>query len=339
MLRGIVGGRSKRRVSPLSSIPEGTGLLPPETDASKWPLPAQAAAIALGSEAHKVLFSRTLLDTFDPYRPAVLDWPRLDASSQARLTSLPIWDIAVQTENKAGATMQNYADIVADPLVRKALDLNAFEERRHRLVLSCLVRAYGIALAPEPPLEVPSDREWAYMLTGFSECFDSFFAFGLFETARRSGFFPIELVQTFEPVIQEEGRHILFFINWVAWHRRQLSLTRRIAFELRVLRVWLAIARDRIGIASGLKKDGPSREAGEPLDSNFTVSSAASFTPELDLREFLKLCLAENDRRLGIYDQRLLRPMMIPRLVRMAVAVLGLFAWRTSEKVKPSAAE
>jgi hypothetical protein len=234
--------------------------------------------------------------------------------------------------------MQNYADIVADPLIRKALDLNAFEERRHRAVLSCLVRAYGIVLAPESPLEVPKDREWAYMLTGFSECFDSFFAFGLFETARRSGFFPIELVQTFEPVIQEEGRHILFFVNWVAWHRRQLNPLRRIAFELRVLLVWLAIARDRIGIASGLKDKGPSQQAGQPLDSNFTVSSAASFGPELDLREFLRLCLAENDRRLGVYDKRLVRPRFIPRLVRTAIAVLGLLARRSAAKVKPPAA-
>jgi hypothetical protein len=322
----------------LPSTPDGTGLVPPDLDTSGWPMPLESARIGLGSEAHKVLFSRTLLDTFDAYRPAVLDWPKLDPVSQARLTSLPIWDIAVQTENKAGATMQNYADIVADPLVRKALDLNAFEERRHRAVLSCLVAAYGIALAPEPPVEAPRDREWAYMVTGFAECFDSFFAFGLFETARRSGFFPMELVQTFEPVIQEEGRHILFFINWVAWQRRQLGPFRRLAFELRILLVWLAIARDRIGIASGLKDKGPSQQAAKTLDSNFTVSSAASFTPDLDLREFLKLCLAENDRRLGIYDRRLVRPMLVPRLVRAAVAVLGLFTGRAVEKIEPPAA-
>ncbi len=176
----------------------------------------------IGSDDHKRLFCRTLLDTFNPYKPAVLDWPKLDDEARARLVNLPIWDIAVQTEGKASLRVKSYAaNVSRDEWLRRAVELNAFEEARHKHVLSNLVQAYGIVLEPEPEYVRPRDIEWAFMVTGFSECIDSFFAFGLFDLARRSGFFPEELVDTFEPVMQEEGRHILFFVNWVAWRRRQ----------------------------------------------------------------------------------------------------------------------
>ena len=218
-----------------------------------------AGPIRLGSEAHKTLFCRTLLDTFNPYKPAVIDWPSLDTETRNRLVELPIWDIAVQTEGRARLNVAAYAAMTVDPLLRTAIELNAFEEGRHKHVLSNLVAAYGIALAPEPEYVVRGDPEWAFMVTGYSECIDSFFAFGLFETAKRSGFFPPELVETFEPVIHEEARHILFFVNWAAWHRRTMPFWRRPLFELKVLAVWLFLIWERIGIArdvgSGVQED------------------------------------------------------------------------------------
>ena len=91
-----------------------------------------------------------MLDTFNPYKPAVIDWPKLDSEVRDRLISLPIWDIAVQTEGRARLNVAAYAAVTADPLLRQAIELNAFEEGRHKHVLSNLVAAYGIALAPEP---------------------------------------------------------------------------------------------------------------------------------------------------------------------------------------------
>jgi hypothetical protein len=275
----------------------------------------EKAPLRLGSDEHKTLFSCMLLDTFNPYRPAIIDWPPLDAEARERLISLPIWDIAVQTEGKASLRVRTYAKSVADPLLKQAIELNGFEEGRHRTVLANLVAAYGIKLAPEPLYTAPRAAQWAFMVTGYSECIDSFFAFGLFELARRSGYFPPELVATFEPVMQEEGRHITFFVNWVAWHRRNLPWWRKPFFQAKIIGVWIFLIWERLGIARDLN--------GAPQDRNFTVKGSKSLADEITLGELMKVCLSENDRRLAPYDPRLLRPSLVPSLVRLALRLTG----------------
>lgn len=275
----------------------------------------QTALFRLGSEEHKKLFSRMLLDTFNPYKPAIIDWPSLDSEARARLISLPIWDIAVQTEGKASLRVKTYAKSVTDPLLKEAIELNGFEEGRHKMVLANLVAAYGIKLGPEPPYMAPRDAQWAFMVTGYSECIDSFFAFGLFELARRSGYFPPELVATFEPVMEEEGRHITFFVNWVAWHRRNLRWWRKPFFQAKIIGVWIFLVWERLGIARDLN--------GAPQDRNFTVNGSKSLADEITLPGLMKVCLSENDRRLAPYDPRLLRPTLVPSLVRLALRLMG----------------
>ena len=282
----------------------------PDLSIDTGPWPASGRRIRYGSEEHKRLFCKTLLETFDPYRPAVIDWPELSDEARDRLVALPIWDIAVQTENRAGLNVTTYSEEVADPLLRKAIELAGFEERRHRYVLSNLVEAYGIKLAPEPAYPRPADPEWAFMVTGYSECIDSFFAFGLFETAKRTGFFPEGLVDTFEPVIKEEGRHILFFVNWVAWHRRNMPIWRRPWFELKVLAVWAFLIWERLRIAADVSNG--------VQDNNFTVTGASQLGSDIDVGELIDVCLSENDRRLGMYDPRLKRPRFVPAMIRLA---------------------
>ena len=40
--------------------------------------------IVLGSEEHKRAFCRMLLDTHNPYRPSIVDWPALDPEARDR---------------------------------------------------------------------------------------------------------------------------------------------------------------------------------------------------------------------------------------------------------------
>jgi hypothetical protein len=268
--------------------------------------------IRLGSEEHLRLFCLELLETHDPYRPAIIDWPVLDEETRRKVISLPIWDIAVQTEGRAGMNVRTFARLIAEGLLKEAIEMDAFEESRHKVVLANMVAAYDIKLDPEPDYPPPRDPEWAFMVTGYSECIDSFFGFGLFAIAKQSGFFPQELVDTFEPVMREEGRHILFFVNWVAWWRRNMPWWRRPWFELKVIAVWLFLIGERIGLA------GQMETSEKAQDNNFTLTGSKELGVEITFKGLAEVCLKENDRRLAPYDPRLIRPRFVPAAIRLA---------------------
>jgi hypothetical protein len=281
-----------------------------ETSLRGQHLPLSNEAVAIGSDAHKHLFCGMLLDTFDPYRPAVIAWPDLAPDALARLTGLPFWDVAVATEEIAGRRMQALADVSADPLIREAVALNAFEERRHKEVLGHMIRHYGITIEEKDPIGRPGDPQWEFMRTGYGECFDSFFAFGLFAMARQSGFFPPPLLEVFEPIVQEEARHNLFFVNWVAYMRTQGRMPRRLRIDLQRLLALAIQAWSRVGVAK--KADA----------NNFTRTGGEAIGLSLKPRDFLALCIAENARRLAPYDRRLLRPRFMPAVAGALCRVL-----------------
>jgi len=266
----------------------------------------------IGSEQHKALFCRMFLDSYDPYKPAVIRWPDLPPDALARLTGLPFWDIAISTEESAGRRMEALAAASDDPLIRQAVNLNAFEERRHKDVLGHMIRFYGIQLAPEEPYVAPTSPLWGFLRTGYGELFDSFFAFGLFALAKQSGFFPPELVEVFEPVIQEEARHNLFFVNWVAYMRRRRNWLARIPFEIKCL------------AALGCQAWARAKIAGRVDSNNFTANSGSAMGLDISPLSFFALCTAENERRLAPFDSRLLRPRMMPALVGIASLFMRL---------------
>lgn len=277
----------------------------------------RAGPIVLGSGAHKDAFCRMLIDTHNPYRPSVVDWPILAPEARDRLVGLPIWDIAMQTEGNASLRVLTYAETITDPLLREAVEIDGFEETRHKQVLSNLVQAYGIQLAPEPDYLPPRHPEWAFLLAGFCECVDTFFAFGLFALAKQSGFFPPELVDTFEPVVQEEGRHILFFVNWVAWQRRNLPPWRRVLFTAKILSAWAFLIWERIGIARGIDAAGANAGA-ERQDDNFVFTGGKAVgNGNVSAAALIDICLSEHERRFSGYDPRLLRPKVMPHLMRI----------------------
>ena len=70
----------------------------------------EAGPLTPGSAAHKRAICAMFQETFNPYRPSVIAWPALSRDELRRLQSLPIWDIAVQTEGRARLSFAAYAD-------------------------------------------------------------------------------------------------------------------------------------------------------------------------------------------------------------------------------------
>jgi hypothetical protein len=254
------------------------------------------------------------LDSHVDFVPESIVWPQLADASRERLTALPFWQEAVATENITSNTVAAAAGLESDPEIRKAIEMQGFEENRHARLLEALTSHYRIKVDMPPRFE-PHSIENDFLFAGFGECFDSFFAFGLFAIAQTSGYFGPELIKIFEPVVQEEARHILFFVNWVKYRRSQLPWWKRPAFRVRC--AWIILKQ----VASRIKT---ARSIGGPPDSsdNFTMNSHQDVGESVTLHSLLETCLRENERRMAEYDARLLRPRLVPALARFAYRVL-----------------
>ena len=266
-------------------------------------------ALNLGGAEHKALFCREFVDTFTEYEVRDLQWPVLTDDDLQRMRALPFWGEAVSSERTASARVRAMADVERDPELREAIALQAYEEGRHAALLETMLAHYGIPV-PDGAGERPRDAEWGFLRMGYGECFDSFFAFGLFRLAADSGIFPAPLVARFDGVMQEEARHILFVTNWVAYRRLHLPFHRKARF---LVRRGLGISLQALGrVKTALQLRG----ADEGDDFTMQVPDTIG---EVTLRTLAETCLRENNRRLADYDARLLRPRLVPRLVRQAL--------------------
>lgn len=265
-----------------------------------------------GSETHKDLFCGALVATHRAWEPERLAWPELDDAALGRLRALPFWGEALGTERETAAKICAYAETVRDPVLREAIALQGREEERHARLLEVMLDRYAIRTEARAPVGLPGDLERAFVDAGYGECVDSFFAFGLFEIARRSGFFPESLLRVIEPVVDEEARHIVFFANWEAYQQITRRRGARIGRAARAIRYYARAVRRRLGAARNARGSG------------FTASGVTAVAGGLAARAFLATCLGENARRLATFDPRLLRPRLVPALARMALRGLAV---------------
>ncbi len=273
----------------------------------------------LGSEEHKQLFCRQFLDSHLKYEPETLAWPELDSVFLERLRAIPFWQEALFIEREAGLMVSAFAETIEDSLIRDAIALQGREESRHARLIEYLINHYQIEITEPPPPKLPSNFATAFTDFGFEECLDSFFAFGMFGIARQANYLPEPIFTIFDPILDEEARHIVFFVNWVTYLQIQQG---------REAKAWQgAHSLWHYGRAIwGLVKTfgGMDQRDGQ----GFTAKGATTFMDDLTAEQFFSTCLAENAKRMSVYDPRLLQPQLLPRLSQVALRFLKLLPQR-----------
>jgi hypothetical protein len=268
----------------------------------------------IGSEEHKRLFCDSFIATHNRYEPQEMPWPQLDDMSLARLRAIPVWTMALDTEISAGSMLQGFAKTESDPLVRQALALQGFEEDRHGRILSEMIRRYNLRVEIKEPTKQPTRT--AFVHFGYDECVDSFAGFGIFKLARDSRVLPDSLTSLFARVLEEEARHIMFFVNWVAWDRARSGLS---APYMQLIPALVSYVQAIVRRVQG----GQQMAAGDGV-TEIGPNLFADVLRDLTPAKFLRACISENDRYMRAFDRRLLRPRVIPSLGRAALVVLEL---------------
>jgi hypothetical protein len=280
----------------------------------------------IGSEAHKERFCRQFIGTHQRFDPETLPWPVLDDAALGRMRSVPFWQEVLHTERRAGAIVRAFATTITDPLVREAVDLEGVEEERHAQLLSVMVRRYGLE-AEERPLEaIGPDLYTAFADFGYGECIDSFLGFGVFKIARQSAFLPEELFAIFDTLMLEETRHIVFFVNWMAWQE---------ASRGHGAALWRALVSARYYARAFRRLAGTIRQGQKANDGkDFSATQASVFLDGFTFRRFVEECYTENARRMADFETDLLRPRFLPSLASAALSGLRLLPTRAASPAK-----
>jgi hypothetical protein len=282
------------------------------------PRPAgQSVKMEVGSEAHKAFFCRQFIDSYTDFEPEKLPWPELDPAALERLRAVPFWQEVRHTERRAGAIVAAFTKTVSDPLMREAIALQGLEEARHARLIAVMIERYGID-APEQPLEpIDGDIEQRFIDFGFGECLDSFLGFGAFKFARRSGFLPEQMFEIFDTLMFEETRHIVFFVNWMAWRETRRGRGNILLRQANALRYY----GRAIGRLVGTVRRGQDQNDGR----NFSATQTSVFLEGFSFRKFVEECHAENARRMSIFEPGLLQPRFLPNLANQALS--GFRLW------------
>jgi hypothetical protein len=284
-------------------------------------------SMRIGSLEHRDAFCSHFAQTYVDYDPEALPWPVLDDAALHRLRQVPFWGDVFHAERRAGAIVAAFTETITDPVLKRALALQGQEEARHGNLIRVMIDRYGLD-APERPIgDLGRDIETSFKDFGFGECFDAFVGFGLFKIAWQSEYLPREIMQIFSMLMYEETRHIVFFINWMAYTEARKGWLARTVSPLVSLRYYVRAVHNKIRFA----RRGQQVNDGK----NLAAIQVSMFLDGFNFRRFLEDCYAENSRRMSVFDPELLRPSFLPQLTDVALKALRPWGRRAELESRP----
>src|SRR4051812_22557804 len=149
---------------------------------------------------------------------------------------------------------------------------------------------------------------------------DSFLGFGVFKIAMQSEFLPKEMFTIFETLMYEETRHIVFFVNWMAYNQAQKGFLARLMLPFTDFRYYMRALGRMIGTAKRGKDLNDGKE--------FTATQAALSLAGLSFRRFLENWFSDIPSRMGLFYKEFLRPSFLPQLVETALGAMRLWSFR-----------
>jgi hypothetical protein len=128
----------------------------------------------------------------------------------------------------------------------------------------------------------------------------------------------------FDLLLQEEARHIVFFVNWVAYLQVQRG---RGARPLRAATSLWYYGRAVQGMLALVNRSSEGEEAG----NDFAATEASVFLGDFSIERLIAECLSENDRRMSSFEPELLRPQLLPSIAKVALSTVRLFSRRSTQ--------
>ena len=144
----------------------------------------------------------------------------------------------------------------------------------------------------------------------------------MFEISRQANYLHQALFDIFNHILDEEARHIMFFINWVTYSQIDQGANPTWLRGVNALWHYGRALQDKIQAFTGSMDD---------QQEGFTATRATNFMDDLTPELFLSACLQENARRMSTFDKQLLQPRLIPRLATIALRLVRITSRRQSD--------